>query len=142
MASYEFTYQSKLESETKMLEDVMLILEQHDVRGKVRQRFLVSISEAFNNAMIHGNKLKPEKKIMMCISVNKTEICADIIDQGKGGLEKVQNKKPSTLLAEGGRGIDIIRHYASYVDFEEYEKGGLRVRIKFFKDENQQVLNT
>jgi anti-sigma regulatory factor (Ser/Thr protein kinase) len=131
MACYEFTYPSVLESEGKMLNDLVAVLGKHKIDGLAKQNVLVVMCEAFNNALLHGNQLKPDKKIKMILSINKKEMTADIIDEGSGGLEKIQNRRPSPMWAEGGRGIGIIGHYASSVNFQETDKGGLKVSISF-----------
>lgn len=135
MPNYEFTYRSILRSETQMLMDLINVLEENQVVGAVKHGLMVAVSEAFTNALIHGNRLDPEKEIKLVITINKSEICADIIDQGTGALDRIKNKRPSTLLAENGRGLDLIRHYASSMTLQEVAKGGLKISVKFSRDE-------
>ncbi|UCD63440.1 MAG: ATP-binding protein [Candidatus Zixiibacteriota bacterium] len=131
MKTHEFTYPSVLESEDQMLKDVRTVLDRNAVAGLLKHSFMIVVSEAFTNALRHGNRLDPEKQVNVAVSVNKTEIVADIIDEGRGGLDRVKRKRPSCLMDEGGRGLEIIAHYADSVQFEETEKGGLKVSIKF-----------
>lgn len=140
MAFYEFTYPSELESEGKMLNDLVRVLGKHRMTGLAKHSVLVVMCEAFNNALLHGNKLDPNKKIKMVVTINKRELTADIIDEGCGGLEKVRRRRPSRQWAESGRGIGIIGHYASSVNFRETEKGGLKVSITFEQNEKK-ILN-
>jgi anti-sigma regulatory factor (Ser/Thr protein kinase) len=134
MASYEFSYPSKLRSESRMLSDMLLTLEKHSISDFVKRKFLVSVSEAFTNALLHANELNPQKQVKILIRVNKTEISADIIDQGRDGLEKISKKRPATAFDEGGRGLDIISHYADEVRIEEMPEGGLKIFIRFTLD--------
>ncbi|UCC45183.1 MAG: hypothetical protein JSU65_04510, partial [Candidatus Zixiibacteriota bacterium] len=51
--------------------------------------------------------------------------------EGRGGLDRIKKKRPSSLLDEGGRGLGIIGHYADSVRMEQTEKGGLKISIRF-----------
>jgi anti-sigma regulatory factor (Ser/Thr protein kinase) len=65
----------------------------------------------------------------VALEVNESTIRADITDEGKGGLEQIAGRKDRGLMAEGGRGIALIEHYADTVTFSENDLGGLRVSI-------------
>ncbi|UCG61945.1 MAG: ATP-binding protein [Candidatus Zixiibacteriota bacterium] len=121
-----------------MLRDLVGVLDEHSVTGFPKHSILVVISEAFTNALLHGNRLDPNKKIKIVIEINKSEMIADIIDEGQGGLRKIRKRPPSHQWAEGGRGIGIIGHYASSVDFAQTERGGLRVTIKFARRDKRE----
>lgn len=140
MAVYEFTYPSVLESEGAMLKNLIGVLDDHSVTGFSKHSILVVISEAFTNALVHGNGLDPNKKIKIVIEINKNDMTADIIDEGRHGLRKIEKRRPANQWAEGGRGIGIIGHYASSVDFQETEKGGLRVSIRFARKKKKREL--
>ena len=56
-----------------------------------------------------------------------------IVDQGMGGLKRIESRRPSRELDEGGRGVDLIRHYADSCQFKETDDGGLQVTICFLK---------
>ncbi len=129
MAEYRFAYQSVSESEEIMLDDLEAVLRKHQIEASLHHRFVLAVSEAFTNALVHGNAYDPKKEIRMRLEVNEFEVTADISDEGRDGLARVGRKKPPALLAEGGRGIDLIRHYASRVEFSETDSGGLNVTI-------------
>lgn len=131
VALYEFKYPSELDSEARMLKDLTAVLKKHRFPALARHSIMVVICEAFNNALLHGNQLDPDKEIKMLLTINRKELSADIIDEGRGGLRKIKGRKPSRKWAESGRGIGIIDHYASSVRFQETENGGLKVSIKF-----------
>jgi len=131
MGRYEFTYPSVLESEGEMLKDLVSVLSKHRVEVLAKHSIMVVICEAFNNALLHGNQMDPGKQIKMILTINRKELSADIIDEGSGGLQRINGRKPGGKWAESGRGIGIIGHYANSVRFEETEKGGLKVTIKF-----------
>lgn len=118
-----------------MLDDLERILEENEVEIEAGRRFMLIVSEAFNNAMIHGNRMDAKKQIKLSLSINGTRLRADIVDQGVQGLSAIRNKLPCDTLAENGRGIDLIRHYADEVDFAEDAEGNLRTTVKIFRVE-------
>lgn len=129
----EFTYveATSLETADLLLDRAISIIEKYiDDRTRLH-RISIVLSEAITNACIHGNRLDREKSVTLTIRINESSLIADIIDQGTGGLQRIQNRLPSEQLAESGRGIDLIRHYAENAVFTAEENGGLRVSIAF-----------
>ncbi|MBU0982645.1 MAG: ATP-binding protein [candidate division Zixibacteria bacterium] len=131
---FEQTYPSTLEAADLMLEDLGRFLAANDVMPRNAHLMTLMVSEAFTNAYLHGNQKDPDKRIIVQVRVNESEITADIIDQGKGGLKRIMSKKPAPLLAESGRGIDFIRHFSSSATFSEHEDGGMHVAIVLSRD--------
>lgn len=96
---------------------------------------MLAISEAFTNAMIHGNKLSPEKMIEVAITVNDDYIIADITDEGEGFKRKPSPEYPSDPMAEGGRGVGLMKSIADEVRFSSGGNGrGVRVSLRFIKE--------
>ncbi len=139
MAAYELTYPSILESEELMLDKLQALLEEHGVCDRERRDFMLAVSEAFTNALLHGNHCRPNKKIKVLIDINREVLCADVIDQGRGGADRVRKKPPSSLLSEGGRGIDLMCAYATDVRFVEDDKGDLTVSIRLERHNDKQM---
>ena len=87
---------------------------------------LVVVTEAVNNAIIHGNGGDPARKVLVFYRVTKTEAVISVVDEGKGfDVAAV----PDPLLPENrrrdhGRGIFLIRHYLDEVSFN---KAGNRI---------------
>ena len=129
MASYSFVYASVLDSEDKMLSDLAAILTENKIMNPERYGFMLVISEAFTNALLHGNQLVPSKNIYLHVSIKTNQLSADIIDEGELGLKQIQTKKPSELHGVNGRGVDLINHYATDATFSEAENGGTKVSI-------------
>lgn len=139
MASYQLKYPSVVESEGHMLEAVERLLSDNGVSEQEFHDFLLVVSEGFTNALIHGNCNRPDKEIRLNICINADSLSADIIDQGKGGLEKIRDKHPPSLLSEGGRGIDVMQHYATSVKFGVTSEGGLKVAIELDRKNGKRV---
>jgi anti-sigma regulatory factor (Ser/Thr protein kinase) len=129
MARYDFNYPSMTESEEQMLDDLDRALESATIGAETKRGFVLAVCEAFTNALLHGNGSNPDKTVYVGLEVNENGVSADITDEGKGGLERIRRRAHRGLLAEGGRGIDLIQHFADEVNFTETEKGGLTVTI-------------
>jgi serine/threonine-protein kinase RsbW len=125
----ELAYPSVMESEEKLVQQLDEAFSANNVSDGERRAFSLAISEAFTNALVHGNGLDAEKTIKICLDINNSELRADIIDQGQNGLLKVNQPRQADLLADGGRGIGLIEHYVTDVQFEQTRDGGLKVSI-------------
>ena len=146
MADYKFTYPSIPEAESSMYDHVREIILSNGVGDYDLQRFMVIVSEAFTNALLHGNDSEPSKHIMINLSINETWIAADIVDEGCKGIQiaRKEDTMGATLpepSSESGRGLALIRHYAEEVHFSEAETGGLKltVRLERGKREKKEI---
>ncbi len=93
-------------------------------------KLMVSLTEAVNNAIIHGNKSDARKRVAVVCEVLPGQLVIIVADQGKGfRLRDV--KSPLTrknLLKTSGRGIFLMRTLMDKVEFLD-EKGGCRVAL-------------
>jgi serine/threonine-protein kinase RsbW len=116
------------------------------VEGKLRKLKLdknqladvaISVTEAVNNAIVHGNKKDSEKKVTLRLICEKSCICIEVEDEGKG-FDLNSLPCPITeenLLKEVGRGIFIVRSLMDKVDFIFKPEGGTIVRLtKYLKN--------
>ncbi|MFH1374469.1 MAG: ATP-binding protein [bacterium] len=141
MPHYEHTYPSVSDSEDQMLDEVMVILETNRITDELRNHILLAVSEAFTNALVHGNRRDPHKEIKLILHINENDLSADIIDQGQDGLERIENRQPASVLSEGGRGVDIMQHYAADLRFTETPDSGLKVTLKFELTETKENIS-
>lgn len=95
-----------------------------------RDSLAIAVTEVGNNAIIHGNKRDPNKKVHLNIDVGEGEICVVIRDEGVGfnpdGLSNPLD--PENLLRESGRGIFIVRSLMDEVRFD-FSKGGTEITL-------------
>ncbi len=132
MSFVRFTYSSELESENKMYDDVEAFLMEQEINPRLINDIMLSISEAFTNALLHGNQSDPNKSIQISITANNNEITADITDEGHGDVEYLGGQKEVGLWQEGGRGMMLIKAMASDITFRKsVETGGMQVSMKF-----------
>jgi anti-sigma regulatory factor (Ser/Thr protein kinase) len=125
----ELEYPSVVASEAKLVQRLNEVFAANHVTSNEQRAFTLAISEAFTNALIHGNEFDAKKTIKICLYINESTLRADIIDQGRNGLMKVNQPRETDLLADGGRGIRLMEHNVTDVHFEQTGDGGLKVSI-------------
>ena len=102
--------------------------EQHGFKEQCLFAIKIAVEEALVNAIKHGNKLDPTKrvKIEAAISPSQAEICIE--DEGPG-FERSSVPDPlaeENLEKPSGRGILLIESYMNHVSWDH---GGRRVRM-------------
>jgi len=95
-----------------------------------RDDIAISITEAVNNAIVHGNKANPHKRVVIELFRTHDELRVSVRDEGKGfDPKKVEDPtKPENLMKPYGRGIHIIRQLMDEVKVHLL-KGGCRVTM-------------
>ena len=93
-------------------------------------KLMVCLTEAVNNAIIHGNKSDLKKKVKVVCDCLPELLEFTITDEGKGFKpDKVKNPlHEENLLNTSGRGIFLMRTLMDKVEFERV-KGGATVRF-------------
>lgn len=91
---------------------------------------LIAVTEAVNNAIIHGNKSQVEVKVKISVEHQEKELVFTIKDQGKGfDFENLPDPTaPENLEKPDGRGIFLMKNLSDKVEFED---GGSKVSITF-----------
>jgi serine/threonine-protein kinase RsbW len=86
----------------------------------------VSFEEALRNAMMHGNKLDPSKKVSVETDVTDVRVAISVEDEGEGfDPDKLPDPtSEENILKESGRGVYLIKHL---MDEVSYENGGRKV---------------
>lgn len=91
----------------------------------------VSLNEAINNAISHGNKKDPSKKVRLCIELKWDNfICFTVKDEGDGfDYENVPDPTSEELIDKPtGRGVFLMRKLA---DLALFTNGGNTVDLYF-----------
>lgn len=93
-------------------------------------KILVSTLEAVNNAIIHGNRSNPAKKVEILISYKVDILKIKIRDQGNGfNPDEVPDPTfPENLQALNGRGVFLMMRLADEI---KYSKKGNTVTMTF-----------
>ncbi len=82
---------------------------------------LVAITEAVTNAIYHGNKSDPAKKVSLSVVNQNHSIVFTIADEGTGFdyYHLPDPTAPENLEKECGRGIFLMKHLADQLIFSE-----------------------
>lgn len=82
---------------------------------------LIAMTEAVNNAIVHGNKLDINKMVDIEISVDGQVLQFKISDEGPGfDFENIPDPtSPENLEKPNGRGVFLMRQLADTCEFEE-----------------------
>lgn len=103
----------------KLVEDIR---EQFPLSEDLYGNMLVAVTEAVNNAINHGNKLNPEKKVQLECSLKDERIVFIIKDQGEGFNYYLlpDPTAPENIENPNGRGIFLMKHLADQLIFSDY----------------------
>ena len=88
-------------------------------------KMMVSLTEAVNNAIIHGNKSNLEKMVRVRCEVLPGWLVVSVQDEGNGFVpEKVRNPlRKQNLMRENGRGIFLMKTLMEKVEIEHGPSG-------------------
>ena len=91
---------------------------------------LVSVTEAVNNAIVHGNKEDKNKKVRLVLKQNKKSVRFIVEDEGMGFDHNTlpDPTDPKNLEKVKGRGIFLIK---SLSDKTTFKQGGRVVEMLF-----------
>jgi serine/threonine-protein kinase RsbW len=101
-----------------------------DLSDEVYGNVLVATMEATNNAIIHGNRSDPRKKVRIEIKMVNKELMVHIEDQGKGfdHMNIPDPTAPENLEKINGRGIFLMERLSDEI---LYIEDGRIVELKF-----------
>lgn len=119
---------NKISEVESLIEKVSSSLELND---EIYGNILISVTEAFNNAVIHGNKNDIELNVDIAVENDEKMLFFTISDKGNGfDYNNLPDPTaPENLERECGRGIFLIRNLADSVDFNST---GNIIKIGFF----------
>lgn len=92
----------------------------------------MAVREALANAIKHGNKLNPEKRVFVEVRLDPQQVLEVVVeDEGDGfNPEAVADPTdPSNILRSSGRGVFYMRQFMDEVHFSPAERGGTRLRL-------------
>lgn len=105
--------------------------EQFALSENVYSSIWVTLNEAVNNAITHGNKKDPGKKVHLCIELKWDNfICFTVKDEGDGfDYENIADPTSPELIEQpNGRGVFLMRKLS---DLALYTNGGNTVDLYF-----------
>jgi serine/threonine-protein kinase RsbW len=116
---YTLQLPSVPESITALENLIEEIANKYQVSDDTFANMMTCLNEALNNAMIHGNKLDPTKKVIVNAEIEGRRITWTITDEGPGFdyVHLADPTAPENLEALTGRGVFIIKHLADQCVF-------------------------
>lgn len=105
----------------KLIEDLR---EEHNIHEDAFGNILVAVTEAVNNAIQHGNKYDPSKKVNVTYEVEGDSLMFLVQDEGAGFdyYNLPDPTAPENLEKPTGRGIFLMKHLADQVIFSDNGK--------------------
>ena len=92
---------------------------------------VLAIREAVMNAVLHGNRERPDRSVKVDYLVREGQIEVRVCDQGEG-FDPDSLKDPlskENLLSEGGRGVYLMRQFMDEVSFSFPDDGGTCISL-------------
>ena len=99
-----------------------------------KDNLAIAITEVVGNAIVHGNKKNPDKKVFVQFHIHPDRLHVEIQDEGEGfdPDEVADPLEPANLMKESGRGIFILQNLIDTVEFE-FLKSGTKVHLTMIK---------
>ncbi|MBN2544004.1 ATP-binding protein [bacterium] len=130
--SKEITINSDLSLVDNVVQEIYGFLDGKMIIEDHCHNLSVALSEALNNAIIHGNKNDKTKKVNVKVTINSNMVEFRVKDEGEG-FKPEEVPDPCTeenLCKPTGRGLHIIRHFMDEVEFKNDKTGTLVVMRK------------
>ncbi len=91
---------------------------------------LIAVTEAVNNAINHGNRQNPDKKVHLDFIERGDRLSFSVQDEGEGFDHEAlpDPTDPENLEKISGRGVFLMKHLADEVEFSE---NGTKVEMIF-----------
>ncbi|MEM8582897.1 MAG: ATP-binding protein [Bacteroidota bacterium] len=111
----------------KLVEDIS---SKYHLDQDTRDNLLISLTEAVNNAIIHGNNSEPSKKVSIQLRCTKARLAVKVQDQGQGfDFKQLPDPTaPENICSCGGRGVYLMNQLC---DEMSYSNGGSTVEMRF-----------
>jgi serine/threonine-protein kinase RsbW len=112
--------------------DVLSALEAHGFTQDDIFAVHLALEEAFLNAVKHGNRMNPAKKVMIDYAVDREQVEVCMTDEGKGfDPRRVPDPRVGeNLYRPAGRGLLLIHSYMHTVEYNERGNSLRMVRRK------------
>lgn len=127
---FKLTLESTPESITKVESFIDQIKEEVGFSDDIYGNMLIGLTEAVNNAIFHGNKKDPEKKVYIAAEYLDNMLIFFIKDEGPGfdynNLPDPTSKE--NLEKPSGRGIFLMKQLSDLVIFSE---NGSRLEVQY-----------
>ncbi len=106
------------------------VKDQFAISDDLYGNIMVCVTEAVNNAILHGNEADSLKMVQLILEVSPQGFCFSVKDEGEGfDYDNVPDPtSPENIDRIGGRGIFLIN---SLCDNVTYRENGSLIRMNF-----------
>lgn len=127
----EMTLESTLQSVDRAEEIAVRFAEQAGFNEEDSQRVGMAVRESVANAVLHGNRYDPGKKVALRLEWEQEKLVATVTDQGYGfDMGKVPDPlSHENLLRQSGRGIFLIRAFMDEFRVRRLQPAGTEIRM-------------
>lgn len=126
----EINFPSRVENLTLVEKMIDKVCEEFKVNEDHYGNILIALTEAVNNAIMHGNKQDPTKNITLSFENKDHNLFFVVEDEGEGfDFQHLPDPTdPANLEKPNGRGVFLMKNLADEVSFS---RNGTRVELKF-----------
>ena len=112
---------SRMEGITEVEALINELCEEFGVEETHYGEILIAMTEAINNAIVHGNKLDSSKMVDVSVLTDGPVLEFRVADQGPGfDFDNIPDPTaPENLEKPNGRGVFLMRQLADTCEFEE-----------------------
>lgn len=102
----------------KLIDEVFA---EYQVKEDYYGELLIAMTEAVNNAIVHGNKMDTSKQVKVTFSVDGNDMVFRVEDEGPGFdyTNLPDPTAPENIEKPHGRGVFLMRNLADSCDFED-----------------------
>ena len=97
------------------------LCETHSIKEDFYGNILIALTEAVNNAIVHGNKLDEDKQVRVAVSYSGEVLKFTIQDEGPGfDYDNLPDPTaPENIEKPNGRGVFLMKNLADRCEFLE-----------------------
>jgi serine/threonine-protein kinase RsbW len=110
---------------------VLKLFEQFGIDPELYPNILISLTEAVNNAVQHGNRNDVTKVVCVKSRKNNRVLCCEISDEGPGFNPEIipDPTTPENIEKPGGRGVFLMKQLSDKIRFKD---NGSTVELEFY----------
>ncbi|MCO6462082.1 MAG: ATP-binding protein [Saprospiraceae bacterium] len=111
---------SKLKSINQVEPFARELRQKYNLDEEVFHNILISLTEAVNNAIIHGNRIDESKEVILQTFLEKDKLTVCVKDEGPGfEVTKVPDPcRKENIEKPGGRGVLIMKSLSDDIRFK------------------------
>ncbi len=105
--------------------------EEFQLEDDIYGNIMIAVTEAVNNAIVHGNRNDTSKNVALTLQILDRRIKFTVQDQGTGFDFSIlpDPTSPENLTKPGGRGIFLMKNLCDQVSFKD---NGKIVELDFY----------